>query len=225
MTKTDAILPKEVKLTLDEASRWLKQYVSPERLAHSIGTHEKAIELAEKFKLSPTEQGQAAVASLLHDAAKLFSTQDLLAYCQRHNIALHPEDEMTPQTIHPFVGADLVQRELGINDIEILNAIRFHTTGRPAMSAVEKIVYIADKIEGNTRNPLFSQKVTANLDATRPESLDVTMLYLLDSTLGFLMDKRQWIHSRTLEARNFYLKQVKQGRMSPQQQPPVNNPV
>jgi predicted HD superfamily hydrolase involved in NAD metabolism len=211
---TKSTAPTAVLISVKEATQWLKRYVSTERLAHSLGTHDKAVELAEKFKLTAAEQYQASIGSLLHDVAKLLSPDELYAYCERHQINLHPEDRMTPQTVHPFVGAHLVETELQIVDAEILNAIRFHTTARPDMSSVEKIVYIADKIEGNTRNPLFIQKVTAHLDPARPESLDETMLYLLDSTLSFILEKGQWIHSRTLEARNFYLKKPDSGHCS-----------
>ena len=208
----------EPQLTRIDASRlvdtetalsWLTRLVSPERLSHSLGTHDKAKELAEKFHFSPLEYEQAAIGSLLHDAAKLMPPADLFAYCRDHGLAISEDDLASPQTLHPFVGADRVERELGITDPEVLNAIRFHTTGRANMSSVEKVVYIADKIEGNTRNPLFTQKVTAHLEYGNRDSLDETMLYLLDSTLMFLIEKHQAIHPRTLEARNDFIARLR----------------
>lgn len=187
---------------LEQAKTWLQARLSHERYEHSLGAHDKAVELADKFRLPAEDRERAAVAGLLHDAAKLMSPQDLLAYCDQHGIELDPLDRETPQTLHPYAGADIVRRELGIEDPVILNAIRYHTTGRPDMSAVEKIVYIADKIEGNTRNPLYIQRMTASLDFQKPESLDLTVLFILDSTIQFLIEKHQLIHPRTLEARN-----------------------
>jgi HD superfamily phosphohydrolase YqeK len=100
---------------------------------------------------------------------------------------------------------------LGIEDPEILDAIRFHTTGRSGMGTVEKLVFIADKIEGNTRNPLYIQKVTATLEFKDRQSMDKTMLFILDSTISFLMDKHQIIHPRTIEARNYFVTLLREG--------------
>jgi predicted HD superfamily hydrolase involved in NAD metabolism len=114
-------------------------------------------------------------------------------------------DRQTPQTLHPFVGAHVVREKFSLDDEDILNAIRYHTTARVGMSTVEKVVYIADKIEGNTRNPLYSQRMTAFLDFKDPLSLDLTMLYILDSTIQFLMSKHLVIHPRTVDARNDFV--------------------
>jgi predicted HD superfamily hydrolase involved in NAD metabolism len=178
-------------------------------MAHSLGAHEKATELAEKFNLSAQEKEQASIAGLLHDSAKLMNSRDLIAACERYGLALDGMDRATPQTLHPFVGAEMVREQFQLDDPVILDAIRFHTTGRSNMSAVEKIVFIADKIEGNTRNPLYIQKMTAPLDYRETSSLDLTMLYLLDSTISYLMDKRLIIHPRTIEARNDFVRRLR----------------
>jgi HD superfamily phosphohydrolase YqeK len=74
---------------------------------------------------------------------------------------------------------------------------------------VEKIVFIADKIEGNTRNPLYIQRMTASLNFKAPWSIDLTMLYILDSTIQFLIEKHQVIHPRTIEARNDFVTKLR----------------
>lgn len=196
-------------LDLDKAKNWLSQHLSHERFEHSIGAHEKAVELAEKFHLPVEERERAAIAGLLHDTAKLMSPAELLEYCDQYHVPIEDVDRKTPQTLHPFVGAELVREAFNIQDPDILNAIRYHTTGRAGMSRVEKIVYIADKIEGNTRNPLYIQKMTAPLDARNAWSLDLTMLYILDSTIQFLMEKHQVIHPRTIEARNDFVTKLR----------------
>ncbi len=183
--------------------------MSPERDVHSLGAYQKAKELAERFHLSEQEQLQAGIAGLLHDAAKLMSPTDLIGFCDYHDIPIDAIDRATPQTLHPFVGAELVQDEFGITDAGTLDAIRYHTTGRKDMSPVEKVVYVADKIEDNTRNPLYIKKVTSRLTGDDPVSLDLTMLYILDSTIQFLLEKTQLIHPRTLDARNELLESLK----------------
>lgn len=201
-------------IELESLKAWLRQRLSPERFSHSVGAHDKALEIAHQFQLSPTLKSKIALASLLHDAAKLLSPQELFQYADDHGLVLEDVDRQTPQTLHPFVGAEMVKTEFEIQDEEVLNAIRYHTTGRAGMSLVEKIVYIADKIEGNTRNPLYIQKVSATLDFKEVNSVDYTMLFILDSTIAFLMDKHQVIHPRTIEARNDFIALLKrEGRL------------
>lgn len=192
-------------LDMEQAKAWLSQQLTSERFEHSLGAKDKAVELAEKFHLPSEERERAALAGLLHDSAKLMPASRLIAYCDERHLPIDEIDRKTPQTLHPFVGAEIVRETFKLEDPDLLNAIRFHTTGRSGMSRVEKIVYIADKIEGNTRNPLYVQKVTSSLDYKNPWSLDLTMLYILDSTIQFLMEKHQIIHPRTIEARNDFV--------------------
>jgi predicted HD superfamily hydrolase involved in NAD metabolism len=196
-------------LDLEKAKDWLRRQLSPERFEHSLGAHEKAVELAEKFRLPMEEQERAAIAGLLHDAAKLLTPDELYEACEVYELSVDEWDRKTPQTLHPFVGAELVREAFGLDDPDILNAIRYHTTGRAGMSRVEKIVFIADKIEGNTRNPLYIQRMTASLNFKAPWSIDLTMLYILDSTIQFLIEKHQVIHPRTIEARNDFVTKLR----------------
>lgn len=208
---TETLTP--YKEQIEGYTAWLYQQFGDhpkagERFQHSLGAYEKAVELADKFQLSPQEKEQACIAALLHDAAKLMGPDPLTAYAEQHGLAIEPIDRQTPQTMHPMVGAEIVRQEFGIEDPDILNAIRFHTTGRAGMSQIEMLVFIADKIEGNTRNPLYIQKMTAHLNPEIPNSLALTVLYILDSTIQFLLEKRQLIHPRTLEARNDIVHQL-----------------
>ncbi len=201
-------------IDIKAAKEWLGHMLSSERLEHSVGAYEKAVELAEKFQLPQAEQEKAAVAGLLHDAAKLMTPGELISYCENHGLHIDAVDRETPQTLHPFVGAELVRHQFDLHDEDVLNAIRYHTTGRAGMSWVEKLVYISDKIEGNTRNPLYIQKMTSQLNFKDPQTIDITMLYILDSTIRFLMEKHQIIHPRTVEARNDFIKLLKsEGRL------------
>jgi predicted HD superfamily hydrolase involved in NAD metabolism len=196
LVKTQARLNEEI------LKDWLRNRLSDERYHHSIGAQQKAIELARNFRFSQEDIQKAGLAGLLHDAAKLMSPAELLAACQEMSISCTEHERRSPQTLHPFVGAELVSREFGVEDEDVLNAIRYHTTGRAGMSPVEKLVYIADKIEGNTRNPLYTQKITALFNFQERTTLDRAALYILDSTITFLIEKGQLIHPRTIEARN-----------------------
>ncbi len=201
--------------TEERLRSWLQARLSEERYQHSLGAQQKAVEIAQNFKFKASELEKARIAGLLHDCAKLMSPSELLAACADMGIPVTPEERLSPQTLHPFVGAELVRREFGLDDPDILNAIRYHTTGRAGMSAVEKAVYIADKIEENTRNPLYTQKIQAVIHYADPATLDKAVLYIMDSTITFLIEKGQVIHPRTLEARNALVLSTKQ--TSPQE--------
>ncbi|MEB3287444.1 MAG: bis(5'-nucleosyl)-tetraphosphatase (symmetrical) YqeK [Vampirovibrionales bacterium] len=193
-----------------EYAAWLTGKLAPqdngeeqnERFEHSLGVCEAAIELAQGFGLCTNDIEKAMIAGILHDAAKLMTPALLLAYAEDYGLALEAADLASPQTLHPFIGAEMVKSELGITDEAILNTIRYHTTGRSGMSPLEKIVYVADKSERRTRNPHYVASMTQDLDFTRPKSLDETALRMIDTTLSGLIEKRLPIHPRTLEARN-----------------------
>lgn len=189
-------------LSEDQLKMWLRARLDEDRVLHSTGTCQKAMELARNFGLAQLDRERVAIAGLLHDCAKRLTLKDLQETCQTLDIPVSDADRESPQTLHALVGAGLVQVELGIDDDGVLNAIRSHTTGRPGMSVVEKVVYIADKIEGNTRNPLYTQKITTLLQSHTPDTLDQVVLYIMDSTLTFLVDKGQIIHPQTVAARN-----------------------
>lgn len=191
--------------------QWLeRQFDGHSRLEHSLGVCETSIQLAADFGLSSEGIEKAAIAGLLHDAAKLMPPALLFAKAEDYHMVLDQWDIASPQTLHPFVGAGMVEKELQIDDSDILNAIRYHTTGRVNMSPLEKIVYIADKTENRTRKPEYIALVCRDLAPNDPEALDKTVLNIMDETLRFLIDQKLSIHPRTLEARNGIVESLKQ---------------
>lgn len=207
--------PDAVAARMAQALEWLERTLCRERLTHSLGARDKAGELARKFGLPESVVQQAQLGGLLHDCAKWMPPGELLQYCEAYGIALSPSDRACPQTVHALVGADLAQRELGVNDTATLAAIRAHTTGEAAMGLVEKLVFVADKIESNTRNPLFVRKTTECLDYRDSASLDTAMLYLLNDTIALMLDKGQMIHPRAIETRNALIAAMKARREAP----------
>jgi len=197
------------KVDVDLLTTWLKERLNHVRFEHSLGTQQKASELVRNFKYDHVTLEKVNIAGLVHDAAKLMSPKTLFEACHRYQIDISDEERESPQTLHPFVGAQMVQEEFGIDDTDILNAIRYHTTGREGMSLVEKIVYVADKIEENTRNPLYTQKIMKIIDYDNKATLDEAVLYIMNSTITFLIEKGQIIHPRTILARNEMVRKLK----------------
>lgn len=139
---------------------WLKENLNEERYIHTLGCADCAKELAEKFGL---DSEKAYIAGLLHDCAKCFSNEKLLEII-KENLKVEEAEMQNYKTLHAPVSAYYAEKEFGIDDSEILSAIRWHTLGKLDMTDFEKIVFIADKIEPNTRDKEYSDKIRALLD-------------------------------------------------------------
>lgn len=140
--------------TNEKAMSWLKGNVDEERLLHSLGCAQCAAELANMFGL---DEKKAYVAGLLHDCAKCLDKEKMFEIAKELEIG---EGELSnSKVLHAPVSAYLAKTEFGIEDEEILSAIRLHTIGKIDMSLFEKIIYLADKIEPNTRDLDFRDKI------------------------------------------------------------------
>ena len=134
---------------------WLKNNLNEKRYIHTLGTADCAKELAKQFKLN---QDKAYVAGLLHDCAKCFPNEKLLDIIHKH-LDVEECEMLNYKTLHAPVSAYIAETEFKITDKEILSAIRWHTLGKLDMTDFEKIVFIADKIEPNTRDEEYSAKI------------------------------------------------------------------
>lgn len=133
---------------LSEIKKALKKKLKKERYEHTIGVMYTAASLAMSHG---ADIEKALTAGLLHDCGKYCSAEDQLKYCRKKGISLSESELAMPALIHSKLGAYLAEHEYGITDSEILSAITYHTTGRPGMTLLEKIIYIADYIEPNRR--------------------------------------------------------------------------
>lgn len=148
--------------TNEKAMAWLKGKVDEERLLHSLGTAQCAVELAQKFNI---DEKKAYVAGLLHDCAKCLDKGKMFEIAKELDL---PEEELyNEKVIHAPVSAYLAETEFGIIDPEIISAIRVHTIGKLDMTLFEKIIYLADKIEQNTRDLDFRNKALLFLNDER----------------------------------------------------------
>ena len=182
---------------INNVKEWLKSRLSEERYAHSIGSEEAARKLAKRFGV---DEDKAAFAALIHDNAKCMSPKELLKIIEENNLPVSETEKQSTKTLHAPVSAYLAQHELGVNDEDILHAIRYHTIGRIGMSDLEKIVFLADKIEANTREPEFREKIIAKLNETN--NLDEAILLCYDVTIRSLLERRLIISPETIDVWN-----------------------
>ena len=131
-----------------EIRKDLSKKLKKERFEHTIGVMYTASSLAMCYG---EDIQKALTAGLLHDCGKYCSAKDQIKLCRKYDIQLTESELEMPALVHAKLGAYLARHEYGIKDEAVLNAITYHTTGRPDMTMLEKIVYIADYIEPNRK--------------------------------------------------------------------------
>lgn len=184
------------KISEKEIKNWLKENLNEERYIHSLGTAECAKELAEKYKMD-TEK--AYTAGLLHDCAKCFSNEKLLEII-KNNLEVEETEMLNYKTLHAPVSAHYAKEKFGVEDSEILSAIRWHTLGKLEMSDFEKIIFLADKIEPNTRDKEYSEKIKNYLK--EDNGLNKALLKCYKETIKSLVKRDLKICLLTIEIYN-----------------------
>lgn len=176
----------------------MESVLSSKRYTHTLGVAYTAAALA---MAHGEPMGNAMMAGLLHDCAKSMHGSELVAICEKARLNVTAVERSNPTALlHAKAGAYLAQHKYGVADDDILNAIRYHTTGRPDMSKLEKIIYIADYIEPN-------RKQLAELDLIRRiafHDLDRTMEKILANTLAYLRTTDGQLDDMTIKTYNYY---------------------
>ena len=128
-------------MTLKEYEEIIEKRMKAGRFKHSKNVAKEAVRLAKKYG---ADVQKAETAGILHDATKETPDSEQLELIERAGIVLTPLERSTRKLWHAISGAAFVQVELGITDEDIINSIRYHTTGRAGMSLLEKVIFIAD---------------------------------------------------------------------------------
>ncbi|MDE5933605.1 MAG: bis(5'-nucleosyl)-tetraphosphatase (symmetrical) YqeK [Lachnospiraceae bacterium] len=201
------------KTDLKKLRKEMEKELNAKRYEHTLCVAYTAASLA---MVHGADTDSAIIAGMLHDCAKCFSNKKLISICEKNKLSISEVEMQNPTALlHAKVGSFLAQDKYGIEDQDILNAIRYHTTGRPDMSKLEKILYIADYIEPG-------RKHAANLGQIRRmafQDLDETLYKILEDTLSYLQSvtghmeaaaqKMGPLDPMTKETYEYYKKSVK----------------
>ena len=160
---------KFCNLTEEELKSVLKSRMNEHRYEHSLNVAERAVFLAEK---NGADIEKARFAGLIHDICKGISNEDQLAIIEKAEIALDEDTKKSPALWHSIAGAIYAEHELCVTDEDVLNAVRYHTSGRGNMSILEKVVYMADLTSAERNYP--DAEYTRNLT---DKSLDEGIAY------------------------------------------------
>lgn len=176
-----------------EALAIVKEHLTEHRYQHTIGVMETAILLARQYAV---DEKKAEIAAIFHDYAKFRPKEEMKQIILAEKMA--PELlQYNSELWHAPVGAFLVEKEVGIADMEILNAIKYHTSGRVGMSILEKIIYLADYIEPGRQFPGVEE-----VRELAKKDLQLALIRAVQNTISFLMNKNQPIFPDTFHTYN-----------------------
>ena len=187
----------------------MEKSLDAKRFEHTLGVAYTAAALAMRYDADILK---AETAGYLHDCAKCMSNEKRLSICARHNISVNEIEKNNPFLLHAKVGSYIAMKKFDIHDSDIINAILNHTTGRPDMSLLEKIVYIADYIEPGRRQ-------APNLTAVRKlafEDLDEALFRVLGDTLVYLNTVDGDVDPMTQKTYDYYREYITEKRKGKQ---------
>ena len=184
-------------LTPDELRPIALSYLKPKRMPHVLGTEQEAVRLVRRYGGDET---QARIAALLHDCTKKLDMAQQLALCERYGIMLDELEQKALKLLHSKTGAAIARDVFGVEDT-VYDAILYHTTGKPDMTRLEKIIYLADYIEPTRDFPGVDE-----LRKTVYEDMDKGLLMGLTMTIQEMEEMGNPVHHLTRDARDYLLK-------------------
>lgn len=171
--------------------------LDPERFKHSLRVEKIALALGSKWKV---RKELIIPAALLHDCGRRYQRKDLLRQATKLGLELDPIRRFEPKLFHAEISADIARKEFGIKTKEVLRAIASHTVGRPGMSKLEKVIYLADHIEEG--------RGFKGVEETRKLSFRDLDRAVVDSSgkmIEYLLKRRLPVFPGTVQTRNHYI--------------------
>ena len=182
-----------MKFDIEKILEDVKNTLSEKRYIHSIGVMKQAEYLAKKY-------GQdveiAKAVGIAHDIAKELTEEEKIKYVEENKIEIDEIEKINIGLLHAKIGADICKKKYNFTE-EMQNAIKYHTTGNENMDTLAKIIFVADKTEGNRK---YDDLQTVQKLAD--EDLDKCILYILDYMLVDNVKKQKTIHPDSIKIRN-----------------------
>lgn len=191
--------------THDEVEAYVRG-LYPSLIEHIQRVRLEAQTLAKRFQL---DADRVDLATTAHDIARLTAASELRRLAQEYNLTVHPVEEDLPVLLHGPVGAEWLRRRFSLDDHDVLEAVRWHSTATRGLSPLGKVVFLADKLDPEKagRYP-FQPKVRA----LAHEDLDAAVLLFLNQDLLSFLSKDGIAHPASLEARNELIRKSRKAR-------------
>ena len=181
-------------MTVKDYDEIISKRMKSARYKHSRNVAKEAIRLAKKYH---ADVEKAEIAGILHDITKESSQEEQFAIIEKAGIELTELEKSTPKLWHAISGSAYIKVILGIEDEDILNAVRYHTTGRAGMSLLEKVIFIAD-FTSEERDYDGVEKMRKAAD----KGLEEAMIEGMSFTISDLADRKLSIAPDTFQGYN-----------------------
>ena len=189
----------EVEKLLDRINEDLKKELSEKRYNHSVGVMNKAMELAKIYRINVNK---AKLVGLAHDIGKDLSKEEKIKYMEENNLEIDEIERKNVGLLHAKIGADICKKRYGFTQ-DMQDAIKFHTTGNENMNDFAKLIFVADKIEdGRNYTNERKMKILEEMRKLAKEDLNRAVLYELDESIEFTLQKKELIHLDSIRTRN-----------------------
>lgn len=200
---------------LDRLREEVASILSSFRLAHTFGVERMATRIGEIY--CPSKVGLLRAAALLHDITKELSVEEHCSILELHGVTPTQEQLSSPATLHSVTAALIIPERYPVfAEKELVDAVRYHTTGRAGMTLCEKIIYLADYIDETRkyddcialRNEFFSVEFDNITDSERNDHLNRVILHSLEMTLEDLERHRRAVSDDSLAAKESIIKEL-----------------
>ena len=182
---------------INKIKKSVQRHLDKERYQHTLGVMYTAGALAMRYEV---DLEKAMLAGVLHDCAKCLSSDKKIKLCEKYRLVVSESEAKNPGLLHAKLGAHIAFSKYKIYDSQILDAIEYHTTGRPDMTLLDKIIYIADYIEP-------SRASAPHLNLVRKlafEDIDECLYVILKDSLDYLRTKSEVIDPMTEQTYLYY---------------------
>lgn len=173
----------------------LKEKLSKKRYIHTLAVVKRALEYAEIYQV---DKENVALTALAHDVAKELSEEEIAFYLKKYNIFLDEIEQQNERLLHQKIGAYICQYEYHFHP-DMVQTVRYHTTGRADMSLLEKIIYLADATEEGRNYDMKSYVETIKRDINKG------LVEVLKESIHRLVEANQVIHLDTIQCYNYYV--------------------
>jgi len=179
----------------------LKRLLPPERYKHSLRVEAAALALAGRYKVNSKK---ASVAALLHDCSRFLSRKQMVGKAFAWGLPVGPMEKLEPKLLHAKLSAVIALRDFKVKDKQIIKAIKLHTVGAEKMSLLDKIIYLADHIEGER-----DYKEVKKVRKLAFSNLDSAIVESTSSMIRHLLKDKMPVSCETVNTRNAYLSKIK----------------
>ena len=182
----------------EELYKEVKENLSEKRFKHSEGVVKRAIEYAKVYNVDIETVKLVAIS---HDIAKELSEEEIEKYIKEYNIEIDEVEKRNNNLLHAKIGSYICKNKYGFTQ-DMVNAVKFHTTGRENMSILEKIIYLADATEENRK---YCSSFYVDLIK---KDIDDGMFEVAKWVINSLLERNMVIHLDTIRCYNFYNKNL-----------------